>query len=1194
MAMEERVFQAFKNFDKDDSGSISRDELAEVLLALPSGNPWTNEDIDQLLAQADASGDGELQVQEFLKWIFAENKDISKGLQGKYMLSVSGCSRTQFNGDYIQEEGEFYYRRPVFHCLQNKMYLFYHGKRGQWQIYRRTGTKTSCRLKTPRTAHMPGEGVTWGVWKKSKNGKKTFVEEPKMTCTAKSEMSLDEHLVNAEDCVKFDELYFKKIDKVLGDRAVYQHSKGEGKWGETYLFYEAPQSRWKRGNDAKLGHPSLNVSRITEVASPQLALWMDETNGGKIDVVAVDTDGVPNTMGSGLRFDPSVPDGWKDKDFPHDNSSIGKRLPSLFGEPRWLRARALHPSPVLFADVEPADACQGHVGNCWLIAALSALAEFPSFFKNKIFITKKVSESGKYQIKLYDGRKLRWTIIEIDDYLPCTSWGGMTPQLIFSKIQEGKLCMALLEKAFAKLYGSYSALTAGFQPVAWHHLTGCDEFFRYKSSYEVAVRWVVDTEGLPVYSDKKRSKKLGILAPGSLFHEKQRIGAWIQFKKASGTGPEEGWLSYYSNGRRVAKRNLEDGALRFTELRVKIDPHQVMEAVKGDIGKEGKGSDKVFKYYFNKFLYPEEFWKQIVEYDKGNYLMASSATRCKREVDCGMVHGHAYSLLHAVEVDGVRLIACRNPWGSDSEWNGPWSDRSEEWKANPTIAKALKVDFQTEGTFWMDWEDWQFIMGQVNVMNYQMPSTRGDFYKQLEDGGPDAPEDQDDPEPAIVDTDLIHDHDEDDAPDDSSGGELLGCSGLGTWNAPALLKDGCLMDPGESTTTFQNVPSDIRGKTFFSLKSSTAESGMWTIEYLPPTKIYVWLMKGKTGMLPLDEMLPKRGWDQEPADGFQSSDGKELLLFSKWFSEDEKYYMLHTSDPIVGGVLGTYPLPKAPKPETHRSNSWVTKCSGLGVEWNEPQKMAEGLQTNPGEQETFKNVPELLLNGSYIGSKSCPKAGEWQIEYQAPCKLYVWATANTGMDELNAGWAVEKAEGFQRSDGQGLKLWSKHFAKGSSYCIKLSGDGMAGVVGTQLGVGGKVTKCSGLEIDWNAPQTITEGTLTNPGDRDYVFENVPAILAGGLYIGSRTWPKAGVWTIEYEAPAMLYIWIETYKYDAGVSEFLQKDGWTCEEAENFQRRQEKGVNPLALYSRHFATGTSYSITTNDLMVGGVISECSEV
>lgn len=37
-------------------------------------------------------------------------------------------------------------------------------------------------------------------------------------------------------------------------------------------------------------------------------------------------------------------------------------------------------------------------------------------------------------------------------------------------------------------------------------------------------------------------------------------------------------------------------------------------------------------------------------------------------------------------------------------------------------------------------------------------------------------------------------------------------------------------------------------------------------------------MKGKTGMLPLDEMLPKRGWDIEPTDGFQTSDGHEALL----------------------------------------------------------------------------------------------------------------------------------------------------------------------------------------------------------------------------------------------------------------------------------------------------------------------------
>ena len=85
-----------------------------------------------------------------------------------------------------------------------------------------------------------------------------------------------------------------------------------------------------------------------------------------------------------------------------------------------------------------------------------------------------------------------------------------------------------------------------------------------------------------------------------------------------------------------------------------------------------------------------------------------------------------------------------------------------------------------------------------------------------------------------------------------------------------------------------------------------------------------------------------------PIKPYQTACHEELLLFSKWFSEDEKYYIMHTSAPIVGGALGTYPLPKPPKPETPSSSSWVTKCSGLGVEWNEPQEMAEGIQTNPG------------------------------------------------------------------------------------------------------------------------------------------------------------------------------------------------------------------------------------------------------
>lgn len=155
---------------------------------------------------------------------------------------------------------------------------------------------------------------------------------------------------------------------------------------------------------------------------------------------------------------------------------------------------------------------------------------------------------------------------------------------------------------------------------------------------------------------------------------------------------------------------------------------------------------KAIKYKYKKYIEAEEMWQTLIAYDKGNYLMASGATKSKIERDSGMVHGHAYSVLHAVEIDGFRLVCCRNPWGNESEWNGPWSDRSPEWKANPGISSALNVDFQTEGTFWMDFEDWLYVMGQLQVMNCQMPSQRGDFHNQLVEEDEDPPEDVQDEE----------------------------------------------------------------------------------------------------------------------------------------------------------------------------------------------------------------------------------------------------------------------------------------------------------------------------------------------------------------------------------------------------------------------------------------------------------------
>ncbi|KAJ3564439.1 hypothetical protein NP233_g8293 [Leucocoprinus birnbaumii] len=71
----------------------------------------------------------------------------------------------------------------------------------------------------------------------------------------------------------------------------------------------------------------------------------------------------------------------------------------------------------------------------------------------------------------------------------------------------------------------------------------------------------------------------------------------------------------------------------------------------------------------------------------------------------GLVGGHAYSVLKAIEVAGKRFLVIRNPWGH-SEWTGPWSDGSREW--TPEWLARLPVighHFANDGQFLMEYHD---------------------------------------------------------------------------------------------------------------------------------------------------------------------------------------------------------------------------------------------------------------------------------------------------------------------------------------------------------------------------------------------------------------------------------------------------------------------------------------------------------
>ena len=68
----------------------------------------------------------------------------------------------------------------------------------------------------------------------------------------------------------------------------------------------------------------------------------------------------------------------------------------------------------------------------------------------------------------------------------------------------------------------------------------------------------------------------------------------------------------------------------------------------------------------------------------------------------GLIGGHAYSVLRAVEHEGKRFVVIRNPWG-DSEWTGPWSDGSKEWTPETLhFLAALNHTFGNDGQFVME------------------------------------------------------------------------------------------------------------------------------------------------------------------------------------------------------------------------------------------------------------------------------------------------------------------------------------------------------------------------------------------------------------------------------------------------------------------------------------------------------------
>uniref|UniRef100_A0A8C9YFI0 Calpain 12 n=1 Tax=Sander lucioperca TaxID=283035 RepID=A0A8C9YFI0_SANLU len=125
---------------------------------------------------------------------------------------------------------------------------------------------------------------------------------------------------------------------------------------------------------------------------------------------------------------------------------------------KWQRPKEISKNAVFVEDtIGTTDICQGQLGNCWLLAALSCLTMHPQLFVKVVPANQSLSEpyAGIFHFMFWQYGE--WVEVVVDDRLPVCEG-----RLLFSYSRtRNEYWSALVEKAYAKLIGCYGSLKGG-------------------------------------------------------------------------------------------------------------------------------------------------------------------------------------------------------------------------------------------------------------------------------------------------------------------------------------------------------------------------------------------------------------------------------------------------------------------------------------------------------------------------------------------------------------------------------------------------------------------------------------------------------------------------------------------------------------------------------------------------------------
>ncbi|KAK2891567.1 calpain-2 catalytic subunit [Channa argus] len=158
--------------------------------------------------------------------------------------------------------------------------------------------------------------------------------------------------------------------------------------------------------------------------------------------------------------------------FPPDERSIGEGIlsPSDVASIVWLRPDKIAPNPSFVLDgISRFDFGQGNfLGNCWFLASIGALTFQRHVLEQVVPLEQTFNDNycGLFHFKFW--RFGKWVDVVIDDKLPT-----INGRLIFVHSKDpNEFWPALLEKAYAKVCGSYTDMNAGTPAEAMMDFTG--------------------------------------------------------------------------------------------------------------------------------------------------------------------------------------------------------------------------------------------------------------------------------------------------------------------------------------------------------------------------------------------------------------------------------------------------------------------------------------------------------------------------------------------------------------------------------------------------------------------------------------------------------------------------------------------------------------------------------------------------